>query len=119
MLLGLTEGVVYPAVMILLSEWVPWTERTRAVGLVFSGNAIGTRFDALCIRCLCVIPLLSSYVSVSTVVAPLLIEGLGWRSIFYVYSSVGFFWCADEYSSSVPLLSLFMQVRGLEVRGKR
>lgn len=69
---GLFSGVVFPAIMGIMSKWAPPLERTRMSSLAFSGSFAGT-----------VIALLGS---------GLLGEYLGWESIFYVFGALGILW---------------------------
>lgn len=73
-LIGLGEGTTFPALNVLLSKWAPPSERSKMGSLVFSGNAIGTMIGSA------VSGLLMHYSS------------LGWRSVFYVFGTVGVLW---------------------------
>jgi ACS family sodium-dependent inorganic phosphate cotransporter len=70
--LGAGEALNFPAVHSLAARWTPAGERSRAIGLHFSGTALGT-----------IIALLLS---------PILIIHLGWPSVFYVSGASGIVW---------------------------
>jgi ACS family sodium-dependent inorganic phosphate cotransporter len=63
-LLGLGEGVNFPAIHSLTASWMPPRERTRTLSLNFSGMYLGT--------------------VVALILSPMLIEAFGWRSILSV-----------------------------------
>lgn len=67
-LLGLFEGVTFPAAFYLLRQFVDESARSRAVALV----SIGTLSGAV----------------LSFVICPFLIERLGWDSVFYWFGGV-------------------------------
>jgi MFS family permease len=71
-LLGLGEGVNFPAIHSLAARWTPTQERSRALALNYSGIHLGT-----------VIALL---------LAPPLILALGWPAVFYLSGALGIFW---------------------------
>jgi len=70
---GVFGGVLFPALAELMSFWAPPLERTILIGIVYSGNHIGTFLTmALC-------GLISQY--------------LGWEWIFYLSGTTGVIWC--------------------------
>jgi ACS family sodium-dependent inorganic phosphate cotransporter len=73
LLVGLGEGVSPPAATDLVAKTVPRNERSRAVATVFGGLNVGSILGLL--------------------VAPALIESLGWESVFYLFGLGGIAWC--------------------------
>jgi len=41
-LIGVCQGANYPSQMILLSKWIPWFERSRALSIISAGESLGT-----------------------------------------------------------------------------
>jgi len=72
-LMGFGESVTYPALMHLLSQWIPLQERARGCTLAYTGAHCGTIFS------LFVTPLTMS-------------NGLGWEFSFYAYAAHGMLW---------------------------
>nr|CAG4638404.1 EOG090X04X8 [Cyclestheria hislopi] len=70
---GILEGVTFPAMHALWSQWAPPLERSKLVTAAYSGNYFGT--------------------VISMVVCGLLAEHLGWPSIFYVFGGFALLWC--------------------------
>ena len=71
-LLGLGEGVTFPAWHSIYARWIPFNERTRAVGFTNSGIAAGTLFGY--------------------VVAAMIISNYSWEWVFYTFGVMGIFW---------------------------
>ena len=71
-LLGLGEGVTFPAWHSIYARWIPFNERTRAVGFTNSGIAAGTVFGY--------------------VVAAIIITNYSWEWVFYSFGLMGIFW---------------------------
>ncbi len=71
-LLGLGEGVTFPAWHSIYARWIPFNERTRAVGFTNSGIAAGTVFGY--------------------VVAAIIIANYSWEWVFYSFGLMGLFW---------------------------
>jgi len=71
-LMGLGEGVAFPATYNLLGRWVPVKERSRAASFNLSAIALGTLF------------------AVST--TPFIVLAFGWPAVFYAFGGVGFVW---------------------------
>jgi ACS family sodium-dependent inorganic phosphate cotransporter len=71
-LMGLGEGVAFPATYNLLGRWVPLKERSRAASFNLSAIALGTLF------------------AVST--TPFIVLAFGWPAVFYAFGGVGFVW---------------------------
>ncbi len=71
-LLGLAEGVAWPATYTLFSQWVPVSQRNFAIGLLNSSVSGGT-----------IIAMLAT---------PWLITQYGWPQAFWVYGTLGLLW---------------------------
>ncbi len=71
-MLGFGEGAAYPAAYNLIHGWMPFTERSRSIGLMTASGAAGT-----------VIALLS---------VGSIIQARGWPSVFYLFGSMGIVW---------------------------
>lgn len=70
---GLGEGTTYPAINVLLAQWVPLQERAKIGSLVFAGGQIGT--------------------IVSNFISGTLIDATGqWSSVFYLFGGIGVLW---------------------------
>jgi MFS transporter, ACS family, solute carrier family 17 (sodium-dependent inorganic phosphate cotransporter), other len=72
LLCGACNGPMWPAIVDILSKWVPPTERSLALNTVFNGNPVAT----------IVVFFLSPYI----------IEGLGWRWVLWLDGFVGLLW---------------------------
>jgi len=70
--MGLGEAAVFPAAVNMIARWVPVAERTRAMGLLFSGLSFGTLF--------------------ALPATGWLVRQYGWPSAFYVFGAVGLVW---------------------------
>ncbi|XP_066311993.1 probable anion transporter 4, chloroplastic [Miscanthus floridulus] len=73
-IMGIGEGVAMPAMNNILSKWIPVSERSRSLALVYSGMYLG------------------SVTGLSF--SPLLISRFGWPSVFYAFGSLGTVWFA-------------------------
>jgi len=73
-LLGVGEGVNFPAIHSLASRWAPARERARALAFSYTGIFLGT-----------ILALLAS---------PPLILRYGWPAVFYVGGALGILWLA-------------------------
>jgi ACS family sodium-dependent inorganic phosphate cotransporter len=71
-LMGLGEGVAFPATYNLLGRWVPLRERSRAAAFNLSGIAIGTLF--------------------AVTLTPIIAVTWGWPAVFYLFGATGFVW---------------------------
>ncbi len=71
-LMGLGEGVAFPATYNLLGRWVPPEERTRAASFNLSAIPMGT------------------LAAVST--TPVIALTWGWPAVFYIFGAMGFVW---------------------------
>ncbi|MFZ1888420.1 MAG: ACS family MFS transporter [Candidatus Binataceae bacterium] len=70
--LGLGEGVNFPAIHSLTARWMLASERARSLSLNFSGMYLGT-----------VLALLAS---------PMIIAAFGWPALFYISGALGLVW---------------------------
>lgn len=73
-LLGLGEGVHFPAIHSLTARWMPPRERARTLALNFSGMYLGT--------------------VVALILSPLIIARFGWPALFYLSGAAGVVWVA-------------------------
>ncbi|XAR63048.1 hypothetical protein NMG60_11022849 [Bertholletia excelsa] len=72
--MGIGEGVAMPAMNNLLSKWIPVSERSRSLALVYSGMYLGS--------------------VTGLALSPILIHKFGWPSVFYSFGSLGSIWFA-------------------------
>ncbi|KAK4359513.1 hypothetical protein RND71_021742 [Anisodus tanguticus] len=72
--MGIGEGVAMPAMNNILSKWVPVSERSRSLALVYSGMYLGS--------------------VIGLAFSPLLIHKFGWPSVFFSFGSLGTVWFA-------------------------
>ncbi|KAM9605871.1 sodium-dependent phosphate transport protein 3-like isoform 2-T3 [Morphnus guianensis] len=72
-LLGLAEGVIFPAQYTLWAKWAPPLERSRLMNIADAGCTFGTFFALL--------------------VAGIICQTLGWPFVFYIFGGVGCVWC--------------------------
>ncbi|KAL9254547.1 hypothetical protein AKJ16_DCAP01382 [Drosera capensis] len=72
--MGIGEGVAMPAMNNIISKWIPVSERSRALALVYSGMYLGS--------------------VTGLAFSPLLINKFGWPSVFYSFGSLGSIWLA-------------------------
>ncbi|KAL9234481.1 hypothetical protein vseg_009351 [Gypsophila vaccaria] len=70
--MGIGEGVAMPAMNNMISKWIPVSERSRALSLVYSGMYLGS--------------------VVGLAFSPILIHKCGWPSVFYSFGSLGSIW---------------------------
>ncbi|KAL9271265.1 Sodium-dependent phosphate transport protein 1, chloroplastic-like protein [Drosera capensis] len=73
-LMGIGEGVAMPAMTNILSKWIPVSERSRSLALVYSGMHLGS--------------------VTGLAFSPMLIHKFGWPSVFYCFGSLGSIWLA-------------------------
>ncbi|XP_026504776.1 vesicular glutamate transporter 3 [Terrapene carolina triunguis] len=69
---GLVEGVTYPACHGMWSKWAPPLERSRLATTSFCGSYAGA--------------------VVAMPLAGILVQYIGWPSVFYIYGMFGIFW---------------------------
>eukprot|EP00262_Sarcandra_glabra_P020929 TRINITY_DN852_c0_g2_i1.p1 TRINITY_DN852_c0_g2~~TRINITY_DN852_c0_g2_i1.p1 ORF type:complete len:453 (+),score=55.56 TRINITY_DN852_c0_g2_i1:174-1361(+) len=72
--MGIGEGVAMPAMNNILSKWIPVSERSRSLALVYSGMYLGS--------------------VTGLAFSPMLIHNFGWASVFYAFGSLGSVWFA-------------------------
>ncbi|KAF0688604.1 Aste57867_19777 [Aphanomyces stellatus] len=72
--MGLGEGILFPTMHVIAATWYPQNERSRLMSVVSSGVDLGT--------------------ILSMAVAPLLLNALGWKSIFLVFGALSAVWLA-------------------------
>ncbi|BFG22004.1 hypothetical protein CerSpe_082780 [Prunus speciosa] len=72
--MGIGEGVAMPAMNNILSKWIPVSERSRALSLVYSGMYLGS--------------------VTGLAFSPILIQKFKWPSVFYSFGSLGSVWFA-------------------------
>lgn len=73
-LMGIGEGITFPSIYALFGRWIPLTERSRAIGILFSMIPLGSVFALLA--------------------TPWLVAHLGWQWAFYLFGAIGFVWWA-------------------------
>ena len=71
-LLGLGEGVNFPAIHSITARWTVAEERSRVIALNFSGIHLGT--------------------VIAFLVSPMIIVTLGWHALFYLAGAIGLVW---------------------------
>ena len=71
-LMGIGEGVTFPAWHSLYARWIPFNERTRAIAFTNSGISIGT---------------IIGYIGTQ-----MIIIAMGWEWAFYIFGVVGLVW---------------------------
>jgi len=69
---GLTEGVTFPTMHAMLSQWAPPLERSRLATVAYSGCGVGT--------------------VVSMATAGVICQTLGWEAVFYITGLCGVVW---------------------------
>lgn len=72
-IVGMGEGIIFPACNTLLAAWTPMKERSITATIVYSGNMLGSIFGSS--------------------ISGMLIKHYGWASVFYWFSGVSFAWC--------------------------
>lgn len=70
----LLQGVAMPAMNNILSKWIPVSERSRSLALVYSGMYLGS--------------------VIGLGISPILIQKFAWPSVFYSFGSLGSVWFA-------------------------
>ncbi|XP_058793473.1 sialin-like isoform X2 [Phymastichus coffea] len=73
-LMGLGEGITYPAINVLLAKWAPPEERSRTASFVYASAMIGTIFATM----------VSGWI--------LQYSSIGWPLVFYVMGVIGAIW---------------------------
>ncbi|GBN10803.1 Sialin [Araneus ventricosus] len=73
---GIGEGLTYPTINTMISQWAPKLERSRISSVVFSGASVGSVLSLSASGLMCKSKALG-----------------GWPSAFYVFGAIGCFWC--------------------------
>jgi len=68
------QGVAMPAMNNIISKWIPVSERSRSLAVVYSGMYLGS--------------------VIGLAFSPTLIHNFGWPSVFYAFGSLGSVWFA-------------------------
>lgn len=71
-LMGVGEGITFPSIYSMFGRWVPETERSRAIGILFSTIPLGSVFALLA--------------------TPWIVTHYGWEMGFYAFGALGFIW---------------------------
>jgi MFS family permease len=80
--MGLGEGITFPSIYSLFGRWLPKSERSRAVGVVFSAIPLGSVF--------------------ALVATPAIVIAFGWPWAFYSFGAVGLLWWWFWHRRVVP-----------------
>lgn len=73
MIIGSSQGVIYPSIMSLLGQWITSSDRTTVGGMVYSGSAIGALL--------------------SNLAGPALMKTTqSWSVLLYIYGGIGLVW---------------------------
>nr|XP_043622477.1 ascorbate transporter, chloroplastic [Erigeron canadensis] len=72
--MGIGEGVAMPAMNNILSKWIPVSERSRSLAMVYTGMYLGS--------------------VIGLGISPILIQKFSWPSVFYSFGSLGSIWFA-------------------------
>lgn len=72
--MGFGEGVTFPAISNLFAKWVPKGNLTSSLSVAFSGGPVG--------------------IIAALLLAPVVIDTLGWPSVFYICGATGLAWAA-------------------------
>ncbi|XP_023338852.1 sialin [Eurytemora carolleeae] len=73
-IMGLCEGVTFPAMTSMMARWAPASERSRMTFLVMAGGQIGT--------------------IVGFFISGIIVDYLGWEAAFYIEGGATFVWLA-------------------------
>ncbi|XP_037798024.1 sialin-like [Penaeus monodon] len=71
-LIGLSHGMVYPALNVMVAKWIPPLERPRFISFTYMANCLGT--------------------IVALPMCGLIIAEVGWPTVFYVSGSMSLVW---------------------------
>ncbi|XP_014280492.1 putative inorganic phosphate cotransporter isoform X2 [Halyomorpha halys] len=71
-LMGLAQGCLYPALIVLMSNWSSANERGRLGAIIFTGGYLGN--------------------FLSMAISGLIISYLGWTGVFYIFGGIGIAW---------------------------
>ena len=85
-LMGVGEGVTFPAVYAMFGRWIPLQERSRCIGILFSAIPLGTVFALLA--------------------TPWIVTHYGWETAFYLFGAIGILWWLgwQKYATAGPEL---------------
>lgn len=98
MICFVVQGVAMPAMNNILSKWIPVSERSRSLALVYSGMYLGS--------------------VTGLAVSPMLIHKFGWASVFYSFGSLGSIWFALWIKkASICFFKLFFLVNSNSMYG--
>ncbi|XP_045115030.1 sialin-like [Portunus trituberculatus] len=73
-IIGLVNGVVYPAMNVMVARWIPPLERARFMSVSYMSNSLGT---------ILTLP-----------VCALIADTMGWPAVFYITGGASLFWVA-------------------------
>lgn len=71
-LMGIGEGITFPSIYAMFGRWIPESERSRAIGILFSTIPLGSVF--------------------ALVATPWIVTHYGWEMGFYAFGAIGFIW---------------------------
>ena len=71
-LMGIGEGITFPSIYAMFGRWIPESERSRAIGILFSTIPLGSVF--------------------ALVATPWIVTHYGWEMGFYAFGAIGFVW---------------------------
>ena len=82
--MGVGEGVTFPSIYAMFGRWIPETERSRSVGILFSAIPLGSVFALLA--------------------TPWIVTHYGWEMGFYSFGAVGLVWWIfwQKYATPSP-----------------
>jgi ACS family sodium-dependent inorganic phosphate cotransporter len=82
--MGIGEGITFPSIYAMFGRWIPETERSRAIGILFSTIPLGSVFALLA--------------------TPWIVMHYGWEVGFYAFGAVGFVWLIFwyRYAAATP-----------------
>lgn len=75
--MGLGQAAVLPANAAMIAQWIPKKESALAQGVVMIGTPLG--------------------ITLTYAIAPTILEGLGWRFLFYFFACLGPIWLVAWY----------------------
>ncbi|MGE0621094.1 MAG: ACS family MFS transporter [Pseudomonadales bacterium] len=94
-LMGMGEGVTFPSIYAMFGRWVPTTERSRAIGILFSMIPLGSVFALLA--------------------TPWIVTHFGWEASFYVFGLIGFVWWFAWQRTATPTPERHPQIDAAEL----